>query len=40
MKHISNEEFWYIVEGEGHVEHGGGPGQARSKAFCPSVLRP
>ena len=24
--HISNEEFWYIVEGDGHVEHGGGPG--------------
>jgi mannose-6-phosphate isomerase-like protein (cupin superfamily) len=23
---VSNEEFWYIVEGEGHVEHGGGPG--------------
>ena len=24
--HDSNEEFWYIVEGEGHVEHGGAPG--------------
>ena len=24
--HVSNEEFWYIVEGEGHVEHGGAPG--------------
>lgn len=24
--HVSNEEFWYIVEGEGAVEHGGAPG--------------
>ena len=30
--HVSNEEFWYIVEGEGHVEHGGAPG------FSPSPL--
>jgi mannose-6-phosphate isomerase-like protein (cupin superfamily) len=24
--HIANEEFWYIVDGVGHVEHGGAPG--------------
>ena len=30
--HISNEEFWYIVEGEGHVEHGGAPGVPGKRA--------
>lgn len=39
--HVSNEEFWYIVEGEGHVEHGGKPGVPgdRAQAIDQKYLR-